>query len=58
MVIVAEKPFRAVRVIADASDEPGETAAGEEALMAKSRKLKVVVVECVSDPLVPVIVSV
>jgi len=56
--MVPEKLFSAVRVMVDVPDEPGETDAGEEAVIVKSRKLKVVVVECVSDPLVPVIVSV
>jgi len=56
--IVPEKPFNAFSVIVDVPDEPVETDAGEEAVTVKSRKLKVVVVEWVSDPLVPVIVSV
>jgi len=58
IVIVPEKPLSAVMVIVDIPDEPVETAAGEEALIVKSRKLKVDVVEWLSDPLVPVIVSV
>jgi len=58
IVIVPEKPFSGVRLIVDVPEEPVETDAGEEAVTVKSRKLKVVVVECVSDPLVPVIVSV
>jgi len=57
-VIVPEKPFSAVRVMMDVPDEPVETAAGEEALTVKSRKLKVVVAEWLSDALVPMIVSV
>ncbi len=57
-MIVPEKPFSAVRVMMDVPDEPVETAAGEEALTVKSRKLKVVVAEWLSDPLVPMIVSV
>jgi len=56
--IVPEKPFKAFSVIVDVPDEPVDTDAGEEAVTAKSRKLKVVVVRWVSDPLVPVIVSV
>jgi len=58
IVIIPEKPFNAVIVIVDVPDEPRETAAGEEALIVKSRKLKVDVVEWLSNPLVPVIVSV
>ena len=57
-MIVPEKPFSAVRVMMDVPDEPVETAAGEEALTVKSRKLKVVVAEWLSDALVPMIVSV
>ena len=58
IVIVPEKPLSAVTVIVDFPDDPVEIAVGEEALMVKSRKLKVDVVEWLSDPLVPVIVSV
>ena len=58
IVIVPEKPLSAVVVIVDCPDDPGDTAVGEEALMVKSRKLKVDVVEWLSNPLVPVIVSV
>ena len=58
IVIIPEKPLSAVVVIVDVPDEPGETAAGEEALIVKSRKLKVDVVEWLNNPLVPVIVSV
>lgn len=57
-VMVPEKPFIAVNVMVDVPDEPVETEAGEETVTVKSRKLKVVVVGWVSDPLVPVIVSV
>jgi len=58
IVIIPEKPLSAVTVIVDFPDDPVEIAVGEEALMVKSRKLKVDVVEWLSDPLVPVIVSV
>ena len=58
IVIVPENPLSAVMVIVDFPDEPVETAVGEEALIVKSRKLKVIVVEWLSDPLVPAIVSV
>jgi len=58
IVIVPEKPLSAVIVIVDFPDDPVEIAVGEEAPMVKSRKLKVDVVEWLSDPLVPVIVSV
>ncbi len=58
IAIVPEKPLSAVIVIVDVPDDPVETAVGEEALIVKSRKLKVDVVEWLSDPLVPVIVRV
>ena len=58
VVIVPENPLSAVMVIVDIPDEPVETAVGEEALIMKSRMLNVDVVEWLSDPLVPVIVSV
>jgi hypothetical protein len=58
IAIVPEKPFSDVRVIVDVSEDPGATVAGDVAPIVKSRKLKVVVVEWVSDPLVPVIVRV
>jgi hypothetical protein len=57
IVIVPLKPFNAVSVMVDVPDEPAEIAAGEDALIVKSRKLKIEVAECASDPLVPVIVS-
>jgi hypothetical protein len=56
IVMVPEKRLSAVIVIVDVPDEPVETDAGEDPLIVKSRKLKVVVAEWVSDPLVPVIV--
>jgi hypothetical protein len=58
IVIAPENPLSAVIVIVDVPDDPVETAVGEEALMVKSRTLKVDVAEWRSDPLVPVIVSV
>ena len=58
IVIVPEKPFNDVVVIVDVSEDPGATVAGDVALTVKSRKLKVLVVEWVSDPLVPVSVRV
>ena len=58
IAIVPEKPLSGFRVMVDVPDEPVETAAGEEALTVKSQKLKVVVAEWLSDPLVPMIVSV
>jgi hypothetical protein len=39
------KPFRAVIVIVEVADWPALTAAGEDAAMVKSTKLKVAVVE-------------
>ena len=57
IVIVPVNPFSAVSVTVDVPDEPAVTAVGEDALIVKSRKLKIEVAECTSDPLVPVIVS-
>ena len=57
IVIVPVNPFSAVSVMVDVPDEPAVTAEGEDALIVKSRKLKIEVAECTSDPLVPVIVS-
>jgi len=45
IAIVPEKPLSGFRVMVDVPDEPVETAAGEDALTVKSRKLKVVVAE-------------
>jgi hypothetical protein len=56
IVIVPENPFNEVRVTVEVADAPGATGAGEEALIVKSWKLKVVVAVWVSAPLVPVIV--
>ena len=57
IAIVPEKPFSAVSVIVDIEEEPGVTVEGEDALIVKSRKLRVVVAEWVSVPLDALIVS-
>ena len=57
IVIVPVNPFSAVSVMVDVPDEPTEIEAGKDALIVKSRKLKIEVAECTNDPLVPVIVS-
>jgi hypothetical protein len=57
---VPEKPFKAVTVMVEVADWPTSTAAGDEAVIVKSTKLNVAVVEWVSagDVLVPVMVRV
>ena len=57
---VPVKPFRAVTVMVDIAEEPALTAAGLVAVIEKSAarlKVKVAVAVCVSDPLVPVTVT-
>jgi len=56
--IVPAKPFNGLIVIVDCAEDPGGTDAGEVAVIAKSRNSSMTVVECVSDPLVPVTVRV
>jgi hypothetical protein len=56
-VTVPVNPFTAVMVIVDVSEDPTVPVA-EVAVMVKSVTMKVTVVEWVSVPLVPVIVSV
>ena len=51
------KPLRAVTVIVEVAETPTLTAAGEEAAIVKSTKLKVPVAEWVSVVLVPITVS-
>ncbi len=55
---VPVNPFNAVTVIVEVADVPAWTAAGDVAVMLKSRTVNVAVVECDKVPLVPVIVSV
>ena len=57
-VTVPVNPLSAVTVIVDVADVPAWTAAGEVAVMLKSRTVKVAVVEWDNVPLVPVIVRV
>lgn len=54
IVIVPAKPLIAFMVIVEIEEDPGATAAGEVALMPKSRKLNVATVVWTRDPLVPV----
>jgi hypothetical protein len=56
IVMVPEKPLSGVKVIVDVEEEPGATAAGEDAVTVKSWNLNVAPVEWVSDPLEPLIV--
>lgn len=55
---VPVKPLRAVTVMVEVADTPAFTAAGEVAVMLKSRTVKVALVEWLRVPLVPVIVRV
>ncbi len=55
---VPAKPFTAVTVIVEVAEEPEGTAAGEVAAMVKSTKVNVAVAVWVSEPLVPVMVTV
>ena len=57
-VIVPVNPFNEERVIVEVADVPVATGEGDVALIVKSWKLKTVVFEWTSDPLVPVIVRV
>lgn len=57
-LIVPVNPLRAVTVIVEVAEVPAVTAAGDVAVMLKSRTVKVAVVECERVPLVPVIVRV
>jgi hypothetical protein len=56
-VTVPVKPFSAVRVMVDNTEDPGEILAGELALTVKSWKMKVAVAVRVRVPLVPVTVN-
>ena len=56
-VTTPAKLLTAVIVIVEEADWPALTAAGEDAAMVKSRKLKVAVAVCTREPLVPVTVS-
>jgi len=57
-VTLLAKPFNAVIVMVEVVETPTLTWAGNVAAIAKSWKLKVIVVECVREPLVPVTVRV
>jgi len=57
-LIVPVNPLRAVTVMVEVAEVPAVTAAGDVAVMLKSRTVKVAVVECERVPLVPVIVRV
>ena len=57
-LIVPVNPLRAVTVIVEVAEVPAVTAAGDVAVMLKSRTVKVAVVVCERVPLVPVIVRV
>ena len=52
------KPLSAVTVMVEVADTPALTAAGEVAVMLKSLTVNVAVVEWLTVPLVPVMVSV
>ena len=55
---VPEKPFSAATVMVDVLDTPTLSAAGEVAVIVKSRNWKRAVAEWTSEPLVPVTVRV
>jgi hypothetical protein len=55
-VVVPLKPFRAVIVIVEFTDEPAFVAAGVDAAMVKSWYRKVMVALCFREPLVPITV--
>ncbi len=55
---VPVNPFSAAIVIVEVAEVPTVTAAGDVAVMLKSRTVNVAVVECDKVPLVPVIVRV
>ena len=57
-VTTPPKPLSAVIVIVETAEDPALAAAGEDATIVKSTKLKVAVAELVAEPLVPVIVTV
>jgi hypothetical protein len=54
IVIVPAKLFTAVSVMVEIEEDPGATAAGDEALTRKSWKLKTAVAVWIRPPLVPV----
>jgi hypothetical protein len=55
-LVVPAKPFTAVIVIVEFIDDPTFVAAGVDAAILKSWKLKVAVALCFREPLVPVTV--
>jgi len=55
-LVVPAKPFRAAMVIVEFTDDPAFVTTGEDAIMVKSWKRKITMVECVREPLVPVTV--
>ncbi len=57
-VTTPAKLFTAVTVIVEVADWPALTAAGEDAAIVKSLKLKVAVVVWTREPLVPVTVNI
>ena len=57
-LVVPLNPLTPVTVIVDVAETPALTAAGLDAAIAMSATVKVAVVEWLSVPLVPVIVSV
>ena len=57
MAIVPENPFSEANVRLVVSDDPGGSALGFVALMVKSWKLKMMIVDCTIVPLVPVTVK-
>jgi hypothetical protein len=54
---VPAKPLRGATVIVEVADTEARTAAGTEAAIVKSRKLRVAIAEWFREPFVPVIVK-